>query len=210
LFVLTKEGARKGAHVARKAQLEALDRHLLAALILKNRRVLSTLCAELRRIVKVRVEPRDLPRVLESEVIKRDVLESPAYAAAVMKVSGGRVEERIQPIMRPMKRLKATIAGELHELIRDGVLTAPTPLSRKYKGKSILATLREDGAVEIAGVRYDSPSTAACAAVEAVAGRKIATNGWKFWQYTDAAGNLRTLGEARSSRTSAQSRASRA
>lgn len=200
LFVFTKEGAKKGAHTARKAQLEALDRHLLAALILRNRRVLSTLCSELRRVVKVRVEPRDLPRVLEAEVVKRDVLESPAYAAAVARVGGGKAVDPIPVKLRPVARTKATVPGSLVELIRDGALTAPLPLSRKYKGKTLTATLREDGTVEIGGTRYPSPSTAANMARRTVTGRDMHTNGWSFWQYKDVNGDLRTLADARSTR----------
>lgn len=200
LHVFTKEGAKKGAHTARKVQLEALDRHLLAALILKNRRVLSTLCAELRRLVKVRVEPRDLPRVLEAEVIKRDVLESPAYAAAVARVGGGKPGGPILVKLPTVKSTKAAIPGSLSDLIRDGVLAAPLTLSRKYKGKTLTATLQEDGTVEVDGVRHPSPSTAGIAARRQVTGRNMPTNGWSFWQYTNEHGALKTLADARGSK----------
>jgi hypothetical protein len=69
---------------------------------------------------------------------------------------------------------------ELKHLIEAGLLSAGGKLiatHRDYKGRE--ATLTADGAIELDGKRYASPSAAGRAL------RKLATNGWYFWAVPD-------------------------
>lgn len=69
---------------------------------------------------------------------------------------------------------------ELKHLIEAGLLSPGGKLvatHRDFKGRE--ATLTADGAIELAGKRYTSPSAAGRAL------RKKATNGWYFWSVTD-------------------------
>jgi hypothetical protein len=59
------------------------------------------------------------------------------------------------------------------------------------------ATLHGDGTVEFQGERFSTCSRAAEEARHVITGQKMNTNGWSFWQYTDAAGKKRELIEAR-------------
>jgi hypothetical protein len=86
----------------------------------------------------------------------------------------------------------------IQDLIAGGLLQPPVHLFRNYKGHELQARVLADGAVEFRGNRYDSPSTAAELARDAVTGRRMQTNGWSFWQYLDAEGNKTTLLELRS------------
>lgn len=75
---------------------------------------------------------------------------------------------------------KASDWVELKHLIEAGLLRAGDTLSathRDFKGKK--AVLMPDGAIELGGKRYMSPSAAGKAL------RKKATNGWYFWAVGD-------------------------
>lgn len=85
----------------------------------------------------------------------------------------------------------------LRDLVRDGTLSAPLPLFCKYRGKLLEATLLEDGAVVFNGKRYSTCSRAAIAARESVVGRRLSTNGWRFWSFRDRGGKVSTLHHVR-------------
>jgi hypothetical protein len=74
-------------------------------------------------------------------------------------------------------------------LIQAGHLKPPVKLFRKYKGRMMEATLLESGEVEFQGQRFATCSTAAEFARSTITGRKMNTNGWQFWQYTDGSGS---------------------
>lgn len=85
----------------------------------------------------------------------------------------------------------------LQQLIDSKALATPLPLFRKYKGKIMEATLNADGSVTFQGKRFKTCSTAAETARSVITGRRMNTNGWSFWQYTDANGKKVTLFDAR-------------
>jgi hypothetical protein len=116
------------------------------------------------------------------------------------KFVGG--EDEARAIIEANKPGGATspLAGQdvtLAALIAAGVLTPPLRLFRKYKGRTVEATLLADGTVEFEGRQYDTSSAAAEAARATVAGRRMTTNGWTFWQYQGAGGKRLTLSDAR-------------
>ena len=201
LYALSKEGVQRGAHVALKDRQEALSRHLLAALMLQNRKLLTALRREVRRIVNIRVETREIRQVLRQEVIKRDILEDPAYTDALSRVRPAHME-RIEggatggERSRPRKGWKSI---GLHDLIENGAVQSPLVLYRKYKGTRYEVVLRPDGLIEWEGRTYESPSKVASEVRERVVGRPMGTNGWTFWRYDLHTGEARTLADARDS-----------
>jgi predicted type IV restriction endonuclease len=87
LYLLTKEGFLKGAHIELRDRQDATSRFTLAALITENDNVRSMIRRELRRVVDVLVDESDIVKVLKDEVIKRDALEGPDADAAIRRVN---------------------------------------------------------------------------------------------------------------------------
>lgn len=92
LYLFTKEGFKRGAHVELRDRQEATSRYLLAALILYNDNVVASIRRELRRIVDILVSDDEIIHILREEVIKRDSLECPAADEARKRVE--RTESR--------------------------------------------------------------------------------------------------------------------
>lgn len=96
-----------------------------------------------------------------------------------------------------------TAAVDVRTLISAGIIRAPLLLEREYKGVRLTAIIQADGAIECAGMTFDSLSTAAGMARKAVigapeGGRYPATNGWDFWLYHDETSGKRVpISEAR-------------
>jgi hypothetical protein len=82
-------------------------------------------------------------------------------------------------------------------LIREGYLLAPLQLTKEYKGHNFEAVLRTDGKVEIESHVFDSCSAAADSVRSDVVGRRMYTNGWRFWSFRDSDGDVVSLEKAR-------------
>jgi hypothetical protein len=91
---------------------------------------------------------------------------------------------------------RASTDVSLADLIEGGILRPPVKLTKRYKDRDFDAELLADGSVRFAGVVYDSCSAAASAATKSVGGRER-SNGWRFWLYRDAQGQLVPLDAAR-------------
>jgi predicted type IV restriction endonuclease len=87
LYLFTKEGFRKGAHAEMRDKKDATSRYVLAALLIENESVLSSIRRELRRVVEVNVAEGEIAKVLRADVLKRDVLEGPEADAAKKRVT---------------------------------------------------------------------------------------------------------------------------
>ncbi len=87
LYLFTKEGFRKGAHIALRDRQDATSRFMIAALLINNDSVISAIRRELRRVVDVLVSDEEIVCVLKSEVIKRDVMEGRPAEDAIRRVS---------------------------------------------------------------------------------------------------------------------------
>ena len=157
----------------------------------------------------VRLIRRRVAKLTAKEIVKSlrrlDVqIESPATItenvpsrkAKSENTSSQRPEKETGKQNKPQKG-KVKYGAALQDVIGASVLSAPCPLFRKYKGKMMDATLRLDGKVEFEGVVYDTCSSAAEFARSTVTGRKMNTNGWSFWQFTDNDGKKKTLFDAR-------------
>jgi predicted type IV restriction endonuclease len=95
-------------------------------------------------------------------------------------------------------RIEVSVA----DLIAAGLIKPPLALFRKYRGREVTARIEADGQVTCQGQRFATPSAAGGAARYAAMGsprgqRHPATNGWSFWQFRDAGGEARELGELR-------------
>jgi len=87
LYIFTKEGFEKGAHIALRDRQDATSRFVLAALLVNNDSVLGIIKRELRRVVNVSVSESEVLSVLRDEVIKRDALEGPLAESANRRVN---------------------------------------------------------------------------------------------------------------------------
>lgn len=75
------------------------------------------------------------------------------------------------------RRVRKATAESQGTRVLDGRLDRRIQLQTDYKGKRYRATLRKDGFIAYAGVKYPSPTAAA----RKVTGRNV--NGWQFWHY---------------------------
>ena len=87
LWLLSKEGFLKGAHIELRDRQDATSRYILAALLTENDSIVGCIRRELRRVVDVLVDDVEIVKVLRDEVIKRDALEGPTAEAAARRVS---------------------------------------------------------------------------------------------------------------------------
>lgn len=90
LYMLSREGAKKRAIREYHAQMRAINRHSLAAVIL-SQPVLNVVRRELRRATPgVRIEAEDVEEAISHEVIKRDVMDSPEVQDAIKRIQKAR------------------------------------------------------------------------------------------------------------------------
>jgi hypothetical protein len=85
VFLLTKEGFARGAHIELRDRQDATSRYILAALLTENDSIIGAIRRELRRIVDVLVDDEHIVKVLREEVIKRETLEGPSAETAVRR-----------------------------------------------------------------------------------------------------------------------------
>ena len=92
LYLFTKEGFGKGAHVELRDRQDATNRFMLAALLLHNESVKGSIRRELRRVVGVLVSDEEIQRALRDEVLKRETLDGADAERAAKRVN--RMEAR--------------------------------------------------------------------------------------------------------------------
>ena len=97
------------------------------------------------------------------------------------------------------------IGPSVAALIESGAIKAPVTVRGDWQGKTIEASLQQDGTFLFREQAYNSPSVAAGHAITATSGvttpgRAYASvNGWKFWQVEVAKGEWRSLKDIRDS-----------
>lgn len=173
-----------------------VDRRVLAAI----RQQFDNATAGLVRLV--RGEVADLsPREIAESIRRLDVRiePPPAWNRGPQQQGAGEIPRRKKSLVsRSGKKGKRTEFGVgLKELIDAKMVEVPLALFRKYKGKRLQATLLPDGSVEFQGKAFSTCSRAAERARETVTGKRMNTNGWSFWQFTDSDGKTRELLDAR-------------
>lgn len=109
-----------------------------------------------------------------------------------------------RPTTRPAERPTQRRSGQrkvaerydvtLKQLIDAGLISTGAQLRQRYLGRDVTATIEPDGRVRVGDEVFNSLSIAAGAARVNVKGppadgrRYYQTNGWTFWEYTDATG----------------------
>jgi hypothetical protein len=151
------------------------------------------------RLVRKRVPELDPKEIVESlRRLDIRIEMASAFPDQLPSPRGSGLSKR-RPVKRsPAKKGKAHYGVSLSDVIGAGFLSSPLALFRKYKGKRLEAKLLPDGGVEFEGVRYPTCSTAAEVARSTITGRRMNTNGWIFWQYTDQSGKVLNLEYSRS------------
>jgi len=102
------------------------------------------------------------------------------------------VTRQAKPTTVEQPRVSATERQtRLRDIMAAGRLRAGDILEATYRGQRHTAVVRPDGKITYRGVDYDSPSGAGVAVKVAVLGPDVpaqvkATDGWAFWQATDA------------------------
>jgi len=104
LFLFSKEGYTRGAPIELRDRQDASSRYMIAALLLNNDAILSTIRRELRRVVDVGVEESVILGVLRDEVIKRETLEGPAADHAARRVSK-RADRALRAASKPTEEV---------------------------------------------------------------------------------------------------------
>lgn len=119
LYTISREGADKGAFVEYHASLQAKDRHCIAAL-LTTEPVLKLIRKELRAMnPNVQVDLEEIQEVIQTQVLKRDVLEGEKANEAV---------KRIRKHQRKLEREKEKATTEKQEVAPAGsVVASPEP-----------------------------------------------------------------------------------
>jgi hypothetical protein len=105
LYTYSKEGYLKGAQIELRDRQDASSRYMIAALLLNNEAVTSTIRRELKRVVDVGVDEDVIIAVLRDEVIKRETLEGPAADQAARRVS-----KRADRALRTATKLTDSVA----------------------------------------------------------------------------------------------------
>ena len=152
----------------------------------------------LARLIRSKL-PKLQPKQIMASLGRLEVrLDSPAVrplAGAAPLIPGA--SQTAPPAKNRQRKGRQGHGVSLANLIAAGLLKAPAHLFRKYKGHMLEATLLAGGQVEFQGKHYLSPSAAAEAAKANITGRKMASDGWVFWQVQTEDGKPRTLGQVR-------------
>ncbi len=173
-----------------------MDRQVNAVL----RQLVTTADRGLVRLIR-RNEPKLTAREIGESILRHDIQIDAPQAWNVAKNS--LPPQSVATVPRAVKKNPKRDTNrqesrvKLSDVIKAGIIAAPMALFRKYKGKVLQATMHKDGTVEFLGERFSTCSRAGDKARSTVTGRQMATNGWKFWQYTDATGKKRELDYAR-------------
>lgn len=86
LYMLSREGAKKRAIKQYHAQMRAISRYSLAAVMISEP-VLNVIRRELRRAAPgIRIEAGDVEDAITHEVVKRDVMDSPEVQDAIKRI----------------------------------------------------------------------------------------------------------------------------
>lgn len=107
--------------------------------------------------------------------------------------------EKATPRAPATRKVAARYDVTVKQLLDAGLIQPGTQLRQRYLGQDIRASVEPDGRVRVGDEIYDSLSIAGGAARVAVKGppadgrRYYQTNGWTFWEYTDANGTQRPI-----------------
>lgn len=108
---------------------------------------------------------------------------------------------------RPSSRARARVGNKLgvfvSGLINAGVIDPPFDLERRYLNRTLTAKIEPDGSVTCNGRNFATLSSAAsyarstCARSTSEDQTKLSSNGWSFWQFRNAQGELESMRDLR-------------
>ena len=97
---------------------------------------------------------------------------------------------------KPRQSGRSNKTVHLKHVIQAGIVRPPLDLHARYKGQRVSARIEADGTVTFRGRSFTSSSSAASSARRFVSGTpnaRFPTNGWTFWQFTDADGQVKSI-----------------
>ena len=151
--------------------------------------------ASLIRLLRRRTDDLSRRDIEESLRRVRARFEFPVEPAADRLPTPAPTVEDAPRVKRSPARLGVSLAG----LIAADIITPPFNLHRTYKGVELTARVESDGTVTFQGESFKSLSTAGGVARLSAGGRSTPTrkipqtNGWSFWQFTDADGQEKPI-----------------
>ena len=93
LYMLSREGAKKRVIRGYHAQVRALNRHSVAAVIISEP-VLKVIGRELKRASPgIRIDTEDVEKIIVHQVVKRDVMDSPEVQDVVKRIKKSRTRK---------------------------------------------------------------------------------------------------------------------
>ena len=108
------------------------------------------------------------------------------FKETLFRLAAEHDSQRRQRIFSKTKSHKLTKKKTVHApkgLILHRLLFPGTPIKAKYKGREVVATIDEQGRINLNGKQYNSPSSAGLAVIDSGA-----VNGWRFWRYQNPQG----------------------
>jgi hypothetical protein len=133
LYLISKEGFAKGAHIELRDKQDATSRYLLSALLLHNSSVVGAIRRELRRVVDVLIDDTAILKVLRDEVVKRDTTEGPDAEAAIR-----RVDKAESKVLRTARTPASTIVND--PTIAPGTATTTVTATPAATATSVTAS----------------------------------------------------------------------
>lgn len=187
--------------------IESADKRLVRLIRSVARKLTRKEVAESIRRLVIRIDPPatlpdaaragDIAAAITSSISPDGGKESSSSLHTRRKINSKAIESVGDKLKQRKERTHIHIGVRLAEIVQAGMLNTPLKLFRSYKGTNLKADLTADGTIEFQGELYSRCSAAAEAARMTVTGRRMTTNGWKFWQYVDADGTTSTLEESR-------------
>ena len=140
---------------------------------------------------------RNRPRDESLPLYDREVLEQYVTPiAAALRALGYPPDTPDQLPPEPSRRTRQSVDGSVADLVSGGFLRAGTRLRSTRQNDESVATVLDDGRLEVGGEIFESPSSAG----RHVLGRNV--NGWEFWGAPSGDGSLIALERFRERLTS--------
>lgn len=144
---------------------------------------------------------RKVPELARKDIVasfaRLDIRVSLAAGPTTMQPQAAAAAQQSDGEAPTPQREHVSTRVNLTDLIDAKLLNPPVRLFRRYKGQMLEATVLPDGGVEFQEKRYGTCSGAGEAAKATIAGRKVNTDGWSFWQVQDEQGRVQTLDDLR-------------
>jgi len=143
------------------------------------------------------LSPGDVRAALSRARITLDFPAADSSVTELQEVPAEKSERTRTPAGTPGAATRYDVT--VKQLLDAGLIGTGTQLHQRYLGREVTATVEPDGRIQVGGEVYNSLSIAGGVARAGVKGppaggrRYYQTNGWTFWQYTDASGKQQPM-----------------